>query len=148
MPKRVRRAFVFSAASEMQLATCHPDLVKVLRAALARGVMDFAVIEGFRGKAAQNIAYAKGNSQKQWPDGEHNKSPSVAADIMPFPVDWSDKPANIQRCCVLAGIVLAEATRLGIAVRWGGDWNMDGDTRDEHFRDYGHFELTEFATPQ
>lgn len=145
MPKRVRRVYVFSAASEKQLATCEPDLAKVLRAALARGVMDFSVIEGHRGKAAQNRAYAKGASQRQWPNGEHNALPSKAADIMPYPVDWSDKAANIQRCCVLAGIVLAEAARLGIGIRWGGDWNMDGDTRDEHFRDYGHFELVALA---
>jgi hypothetical protein len=145
MPKRVLRKFVFGTDSEKQLATCTPGIQKVMRAALARGVMDFKIVEGHRGKTAQNIAYAKGNSQRPWPLGEHNALPSRAADIMPYPVDWSDKAANIQRCCVLAGIVLACAVELGIGIRWGGDWNMDGDTRDEKFRDYGHFEEVELA---
>ena len=129
----------YSQASLKQRATLHPDLQRVLDEALK--IYDFSIIEGFRSKEAQNLAYAKGNSQKQWPNGEHNSWPSKAADIMPYPVDWSDTAANLQRCCLLAGIVIATAFKLGIKIRWGGDWNSNGDTRDEHFRDYGHFEL-------
>lgn len=129
----------FSQASLVQYNTLHPKLQRVLDDAIQH--YDFSIIEGFRNKAAQNLAFAKGNSQKQWPNGEHNRLPSTAVDIMPFPVDWSDAAANLQRCCLLAGIMLATGWKLGIPLRWGGDWNSNGDTRDEHFRDYGHFEL-------
>jgi peptidoglycan L-alanyl-D-glutamate endopeptidase CwlK len=30
---------------------------------------------------------------------------------------------------------------MGIAVRWGGDWDHDGKSKDEQFLDLGHFEL-------
>lgn len=129
----------FGSASLAQRATLHPNLQRVLDDVIQH--YDFVITEGFRGKAAQNAAYAKGNSQKQWPNGEHNHLPSTAVDIYPYPVDWSDDVKNIQRSVLLAGMVLATGWKLGIPIRWGGDWNKNGDTRDEHFRDYGHFEL-------
>lgn len=129
----------FGAASESQLATCHPDLVRVLREAIK--YFDFSVVEGFRGKAAQDAAYAKGYSQKPWPLGNHNKQPSLAADIAPYPIDWSSKSTAIERFCIMQGVVWACAQQVGIPVRLGLDWNRNLDTRDEHFRDYPHVEL-------
>lgn len=129
----------FGAASEAALATCHPNLQRVMRAAVV--LYDFTVLEGFRDEATQNAAFAAGNSQKRWPNGEHNTHPSTACDVAPFPIDWSDKEASRQRFVLLAGIIIATGHQLGIHIRWGGDWNMNGDTRDERFRDYGHFEL-------
>ena len=131
----------FGSASLAQLATCDERLQVVAHSVITR--YDFAVIEGHRGKAKQNAAYAAGNSQKKWPNGEHNGRPSRAFDVMPWPVDWSDDPKNLQRCVLLAGIMLATGWHLGVALRWGGDWDKDGDTRDERFRDYGHFELVD-----
>lgn len=130
---------IFSSASRLQLATCVEPLQRVMVEAIK--YIDFTVLEGHRGKEAQNAAFAKGLSQKQWPNGEHNASPSRAVDIAPYPIDWSDREVARQRFVLLAGIVLATGWSLGIHVRWGGDWNQNGDTRDEHFRDYGHFEV-------
>ena len=106
---------------------------------------DFTITEGFRDKAAQDIAYAKGLSKVRWPNGKHNKKPSDAADIYPWPIDWTNKEANTQRSVYLAGYVMCTAERLGIQLRWGGDWNGDKDTRDEKFRDLGHFEVVRGA---
>lgn len=136
--------FRFGLASEVQLATVHPDLVKVCRRALSYGVLDFTVVEGHRGKAAQEAAVAKGASQLHFPFGNHNATPSRAVDLAPYAADgveWSDRPVNVERWCVLAGLMLAAAAELGVPIRWGGDWDQDGDTRDEHFRDRPHFEL-------
>jgi hypothetical protein len=124
----------------MQLVTCHPDLQRVLREAIK--YTDFVVVEGHRGKAAQDAAYAKGFSKVRWPNGNHNSLPSRAVDLVPYPVDWSDAPKNIERFCMLAGVVLTVAQQLGVRLRWGGDWNHNADTRDEgSFRDRPHFEL-------
>lgn len=127
----------FGATSEKQLATCHEDLQTVLRDAVQ--YFDFSVVEGHRNEEDQEAAFARGASQKHWPDGNHNKLPSKAADCMPYPIDWSDK--GRERVILMAGFILASARRLGISVRWGGDWNMNDDTRDEGFRDIDHFEL-------
>ena len=76
----------------------------------------------------------------KWPDGKHNKMPSEAVDVVPYingKASW-DK----LHCCVLAGIVLACAVRLGESVRWGGNWDMDGEPiTDQDFQDLVHFEL-------
>jgi peptidoglycan L-alanyl-D-glutamate endopeptidase CwlK len=126
------------AASLVQYRTLHPDLQRVADEAIKH--YDFAIVEGFRNEKAQNIAYASGASQRKWPFGEHNKLPSDAMDCYPWPIDWSDTPKNVERQTLLAGIMLATSWQLGIQLRWGGDWNRDGDTRDEKFRDRGHFE--------
>lgn len=131
----------FSAESQKQLDTVDPRLRRVFERTIR--YIDFTVVEGHRGKDAQNIAFARGKSQKQWPNGEHNAMPSKAADIAPYPIDWSDNAAAVERFSYLAGYVMACAREEGVKVRWGGDWNMDQDTRDEKFRDRGHFELVE-----
>jgi peptidoglycan L-alanyl-D-glutamate endopeptidase CwlK len=130
---------VFGPESRRQLATCHPDLVRVLEAAIAD--FDFTVIEGHRGEEAQNAAYAKGTSKLPWPLGNHNAMPSNAADLAPWPVDWTEKERPHLRFAFLMGVVYAHAQRLGVRVRFGMDWNRNLDMRDESFLDFGHVEL-------
>lgn len=131
---------VFSKASEAQLATCHPQLVKIAREAIQ--IFDFVVVEGFRGKEAQNAAYAKGLSKLPWPLGNHNKSPSIAMDCAPFPIDWSDQSKAIERFVFMQGIFYAVSKKLGIPIRQGIDWNRNLDMRDERgLHDYPHIEL-------
>lgn len=131
----------FSKASLAQLKTCHPDLQRVMAKVVE--TFDFTVLEGYRDRAAQEAAFAKGLSQKHFPYGEHNQKPSHAVDIAPYPIDWRDEPKAIQRFVYLAGFVMCTALELGVSLRWGGDWNENFDTRDEQFRDYGHFEIHE-----
>jgi len=128
-----------SARSLEHLGTCCDELQRVARRAIA--IYDFTVLEGHRGKDAQDQAVAKGLSQVAWPNGKHNKNPSDAMDVAPFPIDWSDKEVARQRFCLLAGVMLACAAAEGVTLRWGGDWDRDGDTRDERFRDLPHFEV-------
>ena len=125
----------FSQASLRELATLHPDLRMVLREAIKR--VDFSVLEGFRGEEKQNKAFDEGKSKLRWPQGRHNVWPSRAVDIAPWPIDWTDT----ERFVLLAGYILAVADRLGVKLRWGGDWDSDWKLKEEKFRDYGHFEL-------
>lgn len=132
---------VFSKASEAQIATLHPDLQLVLRLAIRH--VDFTVVEGHRGKEAQNAAFEKGNSKVRWPNGNHNTLPSRAVDVNPYPQDWSSHPRQIERLCHVLGIIRGIAMLVGVKLRWGGDWDQDLDLRDESFRDYYHLELVE-----
>ena len=66
-----------------------------------------------------------------WPNGKHNKKPSLAVDVVPYPVDWSD----IERFIRFGWFVKGLAIGLGIKIRWGGDW--------KRFKDYPHFELVD-----
>ncbi len=133
----------FGAASKEELATLHPDLQLVLEDAIQ--YFDFSIVEGHRGEAAQNKAFQTGKSKLPWPKGNHNKTPSTAADCAPYPIDWSDEADAVRRFCYMAGFIMASARRLGIPLRWGADWDKDDDLRDEKgkLRDFPHFELME-----
>lgn len=66
----------------------------------------------------------------------------MAMDLAPyFPepphIIWSEKEGFIY----LAGIIKGIAWSKGIQIRWGGDWDMDNDQKDEALRDFGHFEV-------
>jgi peptidoglycan L-alanyl-D-glutamate endopeptidase CwlK len=124
----------FSQKSLDKLHDCHPLLQMVMLAAIKK--TDFSVICGFRGEKEQNEAYSSGNSNLKWPQSKHNKTPSEAVDIVPYPVDWND----IKRFETLGQIVLqtwetdvAEEDRVGWELVWGK--NFKG------LVDYPHFEL-------
>lgn len=129
--------------STERLATCHPDLQRLLREVDRRlgasKALDFTVVCGHRGQKEQDEAFnAKPQrSTKRWPDSKHNKLPSLAVDVAPYPTFWGDE-ASFAR---LAGYIEAVADELGIPIRWGGDWNGNGRTEDERFVDLPHLEL-------
>ena len=89
--------------------------------------------EGWNGTEMRST----GKSQLGWPNSNHNTSPSRAVDVVPYPVDWSDR----DRFHLFAGYVLATAQSLGYTLRWGGDWDSDTQTSDNQFDDFPHFEV-------
>lgn len=127
----------FGERSAKELATCHPDLQTLFNEVVKE--YDCTVTDGYRGKEEQDLAVAHGRSKTVFPNSKHNQSPSRAADVVPFPVDYEDT----SRFYHFAGFVLATAKRLGIKVRWGGDWDGDLNFREEKFRDLPHWELCE-----
>lgn len=125
------------AVSDARLRTCHPDLQRVVRVAIESGP-DFSVLCGHRDRAAQEAAYESGHSNAEWADSMHNRVPSLAVDLAPYPIDWDD----LERFRALAHYVLGVAAGLGVSLRWGGDWDRDYESADERFIDMPHFELT------
>lgn len=115
----------FSARSRERLATCHPDLIRLMNEAIstAPSDMDFTILCGFRNKSDQDAAVAAGNSTTPWPRSRHNATPSQAVDIAPYPVDWND----LGRFRKLSAHIKATAARLGIPIEWGGDWKSPVD---------------------
>lgn len=103
--------------------------------------MDITVICTHRGKEEQNKAFAEKKSKLKWPDSKHNTLPSIAVDIAPYSsvskIEWN----NTKRFGYMAGLVIACAKARGYTVRWGGDWDSDGETEDQNFHDLPHFEL-------
>lgn len=125
----------FSKQSADRLATCHPDLQRLFTAVLQ--LFDCTVLEGHRGQQAQDLAFASGQSKVKWPEGKHNKLPSLAVDVTPYPIDFND----INRIYYFAGHVMGMASMMGIKIRYGGDWNHNTEVKDESFKDLVHFEL-------
>jgi peptidoglycan LD-endopeptidase CwlK len=127
----------FSDKSISNLATCDPRLQRVFHEVIKH--FDCTILEGHRDKKRQNRMVEEEKSQVRWPDGKHNTVPSMAVDVTPYPVVWDDR----ERQTLFAGFVLATAKSMGIDLRWGGDWSMDFEVRDNEFDDLVHFELVE-----
>lgn len=120
----------FGKKSLERLATCHPDLQRVANELIKE--MDVAVLCGFRNEKEQNQAFIDGTSKLQWPRSKHNKLPSEAVDLVPYPVDFKDIPRFTDMCKKIEKI----AKQLGIKIRLG---------RDFSFKDYPHIELHDRA---
>lgn len=125
----------FSEKSKRILATCHPKLIILCDTAIRK--FDFSVISGNRGEKEQNRAFATGNSHLGFPHSKHNKAPSMAVDLAPWPIDWG----NTGRFILLGGYLLGISIALEIDIRWGGSWTNDFKMENQRINDYGHFEL-------
>lgn len=131
----------YSKTSKQRLATCHKDLQLIFNTVIAH--FDNSILCGHRDEAAQTEAYNAGRSKVQWPNGKHNRVPSMAVDAAPYPIDWRDS----ERMSYFAGYVMGVAEVLhdeGMItnrLRWGGDWDKDTEVADNGFDDLVHFEL-------
>jgi peptidoglycan LD-endopeptidase CwlK len=124
----------FSARSISALESCHQDLQTVMHYAIQR--VDFTVIEGHRGEERQNKAYDDGFSKLRYPASKHNKKPSMACDIIPYPFKgWNDEDGFTRCAYYILGVadMLKAYGAIEHEVVWGGDW--------ESFKDSPHFEL-------
>ncbi|KRA63139.1 MULTISPECIES: M15 family metallopeptidase [Rhizobium/Agrobacterium group] len=126
---------VFGAASMKNLEKCHASLKLIATEAIKE--IDFRVLDSTRGRDAQNRAFQTGKSKAKFGQSAHNYVPAIAFDLFPFPYDWNDRKAFTK----LATIIMRIAKEKGIPLRWGGDWNMDGDKTTSDAWDMPHFEL-------
>ena len=126
---------VFSKASKARLETCAEPLQRLMEAAIIKG-MDFSILCGERTEKELTEAFNSGHSKVKFPNSKHNKVPSEAVDIAPWPIAWDD----IQRFKDLALIIqttwngMPESERDGYTLEWGGSW--------QRFKDYPHFQIT------
>ena len=131
----------FGETSTKRLAECDNDLQVLFNEVVKN--FDCTIVCGYRGKNEQDKAFSDGMSKLKFPDSLHNKLPSQAVDVIPYPVDWK----NTNRMRLFAGYVLGTAKQLkkiGLIqheIRWGGDWDSDTETNDQRFDDLPHFEL-------
>jgi peptidoglycan LD-endopeptidase CwlK len=125
----------FSEKSKQLLSTCHNDLQRLFQEVVKE--FDCIILCGHRNKADQDAAVASGNSKAPWPTSKHNSLPSMAIDVVPYPLDWNDR----ERMCYFAGMVKATAKYLGISITWGGDFNRNTQLKDEKLFDAPHFQI-------
>ena len=123
----------FSKTSEARLSTCHRDLQAVCRELIKQ--FDFSVLEGHRGEKAQNAAFERGNSHVRYPNSAHNKTPSLAVDIAPYPIDWGDLGRFREMIYRFDAVACVLRTRGEIQSRfeYGAFW--------PNFKDYPHVEI-------
>jgi len=125
----------FGRKSKENLNTCDSRLQKIFNEVIKH--VDCSILEGHRSKDRQNKLYEEEKTKVKYPDGRHNRQPSSAVDVTPYPVDWKDR----ERQTLFAGFVIGVASQMGINLRWGGDWDQDFQVVDNRFDDFPHFEL-------
>jgi len=128
-------------------------LVSVLKEVVKH--YDITILEGLRTEDRQRELMAKGASKTMkskhlegmaadvspypipnWEDV--NEFIFMAGDVSPYPIpNWED----VNEFIFMAGRIRQEADRLGVPIRWGGDWDRDDRTADNKFNDYVHFEI-------
>lgn len=129
----------FGTTSVKNIIMLTYDLQWILREALALEIIDFTVVCAYRNEEDQTSAYESGNSKVRWPNSKHNKNPAEAMDVVPY-INGKISYEYVH-CCVLAGVILAVAKKLGVGIRWGGNWDMDYEpVTDQDFQDLAHYE--------
>ena len=144
----------FSKKSASILETCHPKLQQVFNEVVK--TFDCTIISGHRPPEEQFKLFQKGRIKDDlgnwlivkredvvtYKDGyeklsKHNYRPSLAVDVVPYPVEWDNK----DRMIYFAGFVKGVSEKLGFEIVWGGDWDADTDMEDQTFKDLPHYQL-------
>jgi peptidoglycan L-alanyl-D-glutamate endopeptidase CwlK len=121
----------FGKRSKQRLKGVDAKLVNVLNELVK--IMDVTIIEGLRSQERQNELVAKGASKTKYSKHIQGK----AVDVAPYPIDWKDR----DRFHYMGGMVRGIGQQLGVNIRWGGDWDSDGETKDNSFDDLVHVEI-------
>lgn len=120
-------SFAFSTRSTRELAAVHPDLKRLMMAAIVNSPIDFMITEGRRTKSKQKALFERGATRTL--NSRHLTGHAVDfAAIVDGQVRW-DWPLYGQ----IAGHIKEVAKQLTIPIVWGGDWRT--------FKDGPHIEL-------
>ena len=121
----------FGKKSIERLEGVNPRLRLVLKELVK--IMDVTIIEGVRSQERQDKLVAEGKSKTKFSKHIEGK----AVDLAPYPIDWEDRDTFYYMGGMLRGI----GQQMNIPVRYGGDWDSDGNTKDNNFDDLVHVEL-------
>lgn len=126
-------SFRLSNRSRQSLMGVHPELVRVIEAAILQTPVDFVVIEGVRSPMRQAALVKAGASRTL--NSRHLSGHAVdLAAWVEGQIRW-DGPLYAR----IAEAVKAKAKDLGVDLVWGGDW--------PRLRDGPHFELCRKSYP-
>jgi peptidoglycan L-alanyl-D-glutamate endopeptidase CwlK len=134
----------YSQRSLDRLSQVDPRLIHIFTNVVK--YYDNTILTGHRGQEEQTAHYEANRSKVQWPNSKHNKFPSLAVDAAPYPIpdNWgADHWKDMVHFYMFGAIVLYEAKKAGVTIRWGADWDRDGDFKDNRFNDLVHFEIVE-----
>lgn len=145
--------YILGEASKEKLKGVHPQLVKLMTEAVKESPYDFRIVQGVRTAEYQNGLYQQGRTKPGKVvtncDGFKNKSNHQAkADGYGHAIDifvcgivenghyrkfTTAEGYDSKKMFAVVKHIKEVAQKLGIPVKWGGDWKKD--------KDYPHFEI-------
>jgi len=121
----------FGKTSKKRLEGVDTKLVNILNELIK--IMDVTIIEGLRTGERQKELLKKGATKVKYSKDMEGK----AVDLAPYPIDWKNRDGFHY----MGGMIRGIAKQLNVKVRWGGDWDSDGDVKDNGFDDLVHVEI-------
>jgi len=121
----------FGKTSRRRLKGVDTKLVNVLNELIK--IMDVTIIEGLRSEERQEKLLKEGKTKTRFSKHIQGK----AVDLAPYPIDWNDR----DRFHYMGGMVRGIGKQLNVNIRWGGDWDSDGEVADNSFDDLVHVEI-------
>tara|TARA_R110000796_G_scaffold33027_1_gene85945 strand:- start:5853 stop:6233 length:381 start_codon:yes stop_codon:yes gene_type:complete len=121
----------FGRKSKERLKGVDSNLIKVLNELIK--IMDVTIIEGVRSKERQEQLLAQGKTKTKYSKHITGK----AVDLAPYPINWEDR----EMFHYMGGMLRGIGQSMGLKIRWGGDWDSDGDINDNKFDDLVHVEI-------
>ena len=123
--------YKFGKRSRERLKGVDTRLINVLNELIK--MMDVTIIEGVRTKERQAKLLKQGATKVKYSKHMEGK----AVDLAPYPIDWKNRDGFYY----MGGMIRGIAKQLGLNIRFGGDWDSDGDTKDNSFDDLVHVEI-------
>lgn len=129
----------FDKRSLLNLDNCHPLLKKLHLEAIKIMPWDYIVTDSIRGEIAQTKAFKQGFSKVRFGQSAHNYKPAIATDCYPAPFSAN---IPIKKFIIMQiEIIKPLAIKMGIPIRQGIDFNMNGNLSDDKWDDAPHMEL-------
>ena len=145
--------------------TLHPDLQQIISRGLKYCAVDMSLYEGHRPPEKQFEYYKKGRELRdgRWVvvnekakitnvdgykiKGKHNYNPSLAVDLNVYVPGKKQLTWDVPHLTYIAASLVMVAEFLYLEgtishkLRWGGNWDKDGDLADNRLYDRPHLEL-------
>lgn len=132
--------FKLGKTSLARLKGVDETLVNVVKRAIEISEVDFTVLEGVRTLERQRELYAQGRTAPGKIVTWTMKSRHIegkAVDLVPYPLDWND----LDKFDKIKDAMFQAAKELDVNLRWGADWDGDGNYREKGEYDSPHFEI-------
>lgn len=132
--------FKLGKTSLARLQGVDETLVNVVKRAIEISEVDFTVMEGVRTLERQRELYAQGRTAPGKIVTWTMKSRHIegkAVDLVPYPLDWND----LEKFNKIKDAMFQAARELDVNLRWGADWDGDGNYREKGEYDSPHFEI-------
>lgn len=159
--------YILGKTSKERLAGVHPKLARVVNRAIQISKQDFSVLEGVRTKTRQFELYGQGRTKAElmakgidprlarpamtkvtWTLLSNHIAKADgyghAVDLIPYPLDW-EGPTRFPKFDAISRAMFAASKELAVSIRWGADWDQDGNPRERGETDSPHFELAQGA---